>query len=202
MLETFKSSGKEYGIEYFKSSEAIRDFIAREYPNNPELFQRAMKNELSQLNAIAYDLGLNISDYKTHLEDAREYDIIEHVQTHVKLPRSAHKQFKALVHLHNGMPLEKHRPLEMHSDGNIYYNTLYKDDIASMQTLAHTNNEELIIATDDMALKYKVIYEASQAKMGDDRINKENISLENLKIIRLDLLPMTQQDFNYIEKAQ
>ena len=201
MLETFKSSGEEYEIEYFLSSDAIRDFIAREYPNNPELFQRAMRNELSQLNAIAYDLGLNISDYKTHLEDASKYKILEHVQTHVKLPRSAQKSFKALVHLHNGTPLESHRPLEMHSDGNIYYNTLYKDDVASMQTLAHTNNEELIIATQDMALKYKVIYEAESSEMGNS-LSSEQLTLENLKIIRLDLLPMTQKDFDHIEKAQ
>lgn len=89
----------------------------------------------------------------------------------------------------------------MHDDGNIYYNTLQRPTVNSLQNLSNNHNEELIIATDDMALKYKVIYEAQSAPIGNE-FSEFKLQSENLKIIRLDLMPMGEQDYKYIEEAQ
>ena len=201
MIDTFKASGINLKVEHFKSITAIQEFIANNYTQYQDIFDIAMKNELSQLNAIAYDLNLSLSEYKTVIEDENEHHVLSHVYTHVKLPHSAQKHFKALVHLHNGEPIEKQRALEMHDDGNIYYNTLQRPTVSGLRNLSNDNNEELIIATEDMALKYKVIYETQSSPMGNES-SEFKLQVEDIKITRLDLVPMSEQDYKYIEEAQ
>jgi len=52
-----------------------------------------------------------------------------------------------------------------------------------------------------MTLKYKVVYTAKSGTVSS-MINEETISVNNLEITRLDAVPLTQKDYDYIEKAQ
>ena len=48
MKSTLKSANIDYGIENFKTLDAVREFVAQEYPNHKKVFDLAMRNELSQ----------------------------------------------------------------------------------------------------------------------------------------------------------
>jgi len=70
-----------------------------------------------------------------------------------------------------------------------------------MQTLINTNNEELIIATENMTLKYKVVYETNNKEITGTS-KTDTMDVDTLEITRLDLVPLTQKDYDYIQEAQ
>jgi hypothetical protein len=204
---------KSSNIQGFIFGENVRNFIADSYDVNPELFKIAMANELARLKSVLYGITLKIQGEDNALLDfssRKQTKIIHpfhdrniyHCYSFVALSKRLGEDCTHLIQLHNGTPLAKQKAFEKDSDGNVIYNTMFNDALDTMQALGHMDATEIIVATREISLKYKVIYEYTKTPYGHENYkasaDEEMIMFHKLSIKELQLVPMTEKDYKLL----
>jgi len=103
-----------------------------------------------------------------------------------------------VLQLHNGTPLEEQQVFELDDEQNVVYNTVWEDRGNIIEALGNMDATEIIIATRELALKYKVVYEYSRSPYGNE-LSEQQFYIHNLKIKELKIIPMTEDDYKHIQ---
>ena len=195
LLETLHNSDVFMDVKGFSTAKELQIFIAKAQESHPSLITAAMKNENARLLSVLYGVGLSVEeDKQVQIDNPYNNNSLYHAYPYVKLSKRLAKEMTHLLQLHNGEVLQDIQALEK-ENGDTYYSTLFKANLDTMQALGHMNATELIVATKNIALKYKVVYEYKTSSMG----HGQTMTLENLKIKELQLLPMSADDYKLIQ---
>jgi hypothetical protein len=212
--ETLAASNAKIEAEHFTNVNALREFIAQTYESEPQVIEAAMRNELSQLKSIVHGINLTIQgatmgilDFSGHMQtkvvnSARDRNIY-HCFSYVTLSKRLAENFTHFIHLHNGVPLEEQKVFEADDENNVVYNTMFNDNASTMQALGHIDATEIIVATPEVALKYKVVYEYTKTPYGHENykasVDEEMIYFHKLIIKELKTIAMTDNDYKLIQ---
>ncbi len=195
LLETLHNSDVFMDVKGFSTAKELQMFIAKAQESHPSLITAAMKNENARLLSVLYGVGLSVEeDKQVQIDNPYHNNSLYHAYPYVKLSKRLAKEMTHLLQLHNGAVLQDIQALEK-EDGDTYYSTLFKVNLDTMQALGNMDATELIVATKNIALKYKVVYAYETSSMGYGN----TMTLENLKIKELQLLPMSADDYKLLQ---
>ncbi|PCI26299.1 MAG: hypothetical protein COB67_10210 [SAR324 cluster bacterium] len=214
LLETVKTQGGVYKVKTngktediqalkingFTSMNQTREFIASNYEQNPSLMEHALKNEISRLKSVLYNIDITINDDKqTKIVTNNSYDIY-HIYPYIDLPKKLGDNVKRFLVLINDVVVQNGRAFEVDENNVANFNILPSDNLTGVEQVANSDVNILVQTDDDICLKYKIIYDYSQTPYGQMKAsaNQPMIMLKNLKIKEIKSIALSEEDYQIL----